>query len=119
MSAPGDMPDRRRTRQSLNADDFFFKVLIFRRKLLTLEFMARPVQRETGMWQQFQPARGEPAEWLGDWHPLVEQLGSTNGLVALGEVSAAMQIPTVHDLPSLRRFLERYQRDILLPHELP
>ena len=71
------------------------------------------------MWQQFQPALGEPAEWLGDWHPLVEQLGSANGLVALGDISAAMQIPHVHDLSSLRCFLRDYQKNILLPHELP
>lgn len=71
------------------------------------------------MWQQFQPALGEPADWLGDWHPLVEQLGSANGLVALGEISTAMQIPHVHDLSSLRSFLRDYQKNILLPHELP
>src|SRR5262249_54350092 len=71
------------------------------------------------MWQQFQPALGEPAEWLGDWHPLVEQLGSANGLVALGEISTAMQIPHVRDLSSLRCFLRDYQKHILLPHELP
>jgi urease accessory protein UreF len=71
------------------------------------------------MWQQLQLARGEPAEWLGDWHPLVEQLGSTNGLVALSEVSASMQTPLVHDLPSLRHFLASYQQQILLPVELP
>jgi urease accessory protein UreF len=71
------------------------------------------------MWQQFQPALGEPAEWLGDWHPLVEQLGSANGLVALSDVSASMQVAIVHDLTSLREFLHRYQTHILLPHELP
>jgi urease accessory protein UreF len=71
------------------------------------------------MWQQFQPALGDPTEWLGDWHPLAEQLGSANGLAALSEVSAAMQIPRVHDLPTLRRFLHDYQRRVLLPHELP
>jgi urease accessory protein UreF len=71
------------------------------------------------MWKQFQPAMGEPAEWLGDWHPLVEQLGSTNGLAALKDVSASLQIPVVHDLASLRRFLENYQKHILVPHELP
>lgn len=71
------------------------------------------------MWQQFQPALGEPTEWLGDWHPLAEQLGSTNGLVALTDISASMQIPAVHDLASLRRFLSDYQKHILLPHELP
>src|ERR1043166_2261948 len=71
------------------------------------------------MWTQFQPALGEPAEWLGDWHPLVEQLGSANGLVALGDISASLQIPAVHDLASFRRFLRDYQKTILLPHELP
>jgi len=71
------------------------------------------------MWQQFQPALGDPTEWLGDWHPLAEQLGSTNGLAALSEISASMRTPVVSDLPSLRRFLQDYQRRILLPHELP
>jgi urease accessory protein UreF len=71
------------------------------------------------MWKQFQPALGEPAEWLGDWHPLVEQLGSTNGLVALSEISASLQIPLVHNVSSLRQFLRHYQKHILLPHELP
>jgi len=71
------------------------------------------------MWQQFQPALGEPADWLGDWHPLVEQLGSANGLVALGDVSASVRGAPVHDLPSLRNFLTSYQKQILLPFELP
>ena len=71
------------------------------------------------MQNELQPARVEPAEWLGDWHPLVEQLGSTDGLVALGEVSSLMRVPAVADLPSLRRFLLSYQRRILLPLELP
>ena len=71
------------------------------------------------MWQQFQPALGEPAEWLGDWHPLAEQLGSTSGLVALGDVAASMQVPLVRDLAALRRCLRDYQKHILLPHELP
>lgn len=71
------------------------------------------------MWQQFQPAQGDPTEWLGDWHPLAEQLGSANGLVALSDVSTAMQVPMVHDLPSLRHFLASYQERLLLPIELP
>jgi urease accessory protein UreF len=71
------------------------------------------------MWNQFQPALGEPAEWLGDYHPLVEQLGSTNGLVALSEISTSMQIPPVQNLSTLRTFLQNYQKQILLPHELP
>ena len=71
------------------------------------------------MWQQFQPVLGEPADWLGDWHPLVEQLGSANGLAALGDVSASVRVGPVHDLSSLRNFLTSYQKQILLPHELP
>ena len=71
------------------------------------------------MQQQFQPVMGEPAEWLGDLHPLVEQLGSTHGLAALGEVSASLRIAPVHDLSSLRSFLRDYHREILLPIEWP
>ncbi|HYG21176.1 MAG TPA: urease accessory UreF family protein [Verrucomicrobiae bacterium] len=71
------------------------------------------------MWHQLQPERGEPADWLGNWHPLAEQLGSTNGLAALRDVSLSMQVPIVHDLASLQLFLETYQRQILVPHELP
>lgn len=71
------------------------------------------------MRKQLQPALGEPAEWLGDWHPLVEQLGSANGLVALADVSAGLRIGPVLDLPSLRGFLGDYHRHILLPIELP
>jgi len=71
------------------------------------------------MLHQFQPAQGEPNDWLGDWHPLAEQLGSANGLVALSDISASMQVPLVHDLPSLRHFLTSYQKQLLLPIELP
>jgi urease accessory protein UreF len=71
------------------------------------------------MRQQFQPAQGDPNEWLGDWHPLAEQLGSANGLAALSDISASMQVPLVHDLPSLRHFLATYQKQLLLPIELP
>ncbi len=71
------------------------------------------------MWKQFQPAVGEPAEWLGDCHPLVEQLGSTHGLAALGNVAASLDLSQVRDLPSLRRFLHEYYHEILLPVELP
>ncbi|HLX71798.1 MAG TPA: urease accessory UreF family protein [Verrucomicrobiae bacterium] len=71
------------------------------------------------MRQQYQPAQGDPNEWLGDWHPLAEQLGSANGLAALSDISASLQVPLVHDLPSLRHFLATYQKQLLLPIELP
>src|SRR5271166_4545082 len=71
------------------------------------------------MWKQLQPAVGEPAEWLGDGHPLVEQLGSPHGLVALGNVAASLDLSPVRDLTSLRRFLHDYYQALLLPVELP
>ncbi len=71
------------------------------------------------MPQQTQLALKDAAEWLGDWHPLAEQLGSADGLVALGSISASLRLRPVHDLSSLRRFLGSYQAKILLPLELP
>ena len=68
---------------------------------------------------QPQLALSDAAEWLGDWHPLAEQLGSADGLVALGSISASLRLRPVQDLPSLRRFLRSYQAQILLPLELP
>ena len=71
------------------------------------------------MVNQTQLALSDAAEWLGDWHPLAEQLGSTDGLVTLGSVSASLRLVPVHDLASLRLFLRNYQSQILLPFELP
>jgi urease accessory protein UreF len=71
------------------------------------------------MVKQSQLALSDAAEWLGDWHPLAEQLGSTDGLVTLGSVSASLRLAPVHNLPSLRRFLRDYQAQILLPFEMP
>jgi urease accessory protein UreF len=69
--------------------------------------------------RQPQLALSDPAEWLGSWHPLAEQLGSTDGLVALGSVSALLRLSPVRHMASLRRFLEQYQSQLLLPLELP
>jgi urease accessory protein UreF len=71
------------------------------------------------MWQRIQPAMGEPAEWLGDLHPLVEQLGSSHGLAALGDVSESLSLSPVRDRSSLRHFLRGYHREILVPIEWP
>ncbi len=71
------------------------------------------------MAQQTQLALSDAAEWLGDFHPLAEQLGSAAGLVALGSASARLRLAPVRDLSSLRRFLRHYQAQILLPFELP
>ena len=71
------------------------------------------------MVRQTQLALSDPAEWLGDWHPLAEQLGSADGLMSLGAVSALLRFRPVRNATSLRAFLENYQRQILFPFELP
>jgi urease accessory protein UreF len=71
------------------------------------------------MVKRTQLALSDAAEWLGDWHPLAEQLGSADGLVTLGSVSSLLRIKPVQDVSSLLRFLQKYQRQILLPLEMP
>jgi len=71
------------------------------------------------MVMQTQLALSDAAEWLGDWHPLAEQLGSADGLVTLGSASASLRLVPVHNIASLRHFLRSYQSQILLPFELP
>lgn len=71
------------------------------------------------MLRQRQLALSDPAEWLGDWHPLAEQLGSAEGLVELGSLSSLLQHPPVVNLATLRTFLRDYQAQILVPIELP
>lgn len=66
-----------------------------------------------------QLALSDAAEWLGDWHPLAEQLGSADGLLSLASVSSELRLPPVHDWASLERALREYQARILLPIELP
>jgi len=71
------------------------------------------------MAKKSQLALSDPAEWLGDWHPLAEQLGSAEGLVTLGSVSALLRLRPVQDTVSLRNLVRGYQRQILTPFELP
>lgn len=71
------------------------------------------------MVKQPQLALNDAADWLGDWHPLAEQLGSTDGLAALGSVSSLLRLAPVRDRATLRRFLRGYQSEILFPLELP
>jgi urease accessory protein UreF len=70
------------------------------------------------MWPQPQLAH-DPAEWLGDAHPLVEQLGSADGLASLHALAESLRARPVTSLSALRDFLRRYHEGILLPHELP
>ena len=61
----------------------------------------------------------ETSELLGDWHPLVQQLGVTDGLVSLSTASHSLQLKHVESVDTLLQFLEAYQSHILIPHELP
>ena len=70
------------------------------------------------MWPQPELTH-DPAEWLGDAHPLVEQLGSADGLASLHGLAESLQARPVANLPALREFLTLYRERILLPHELP
>ncbi len=71
------------------------------------------------MLPQSQLASGEAARWLGDWHPLAEQLGSADGLVALRSLSASLRTPPILDRHALHAFLRAYHERILRPIELP
>lgn len=64
-------------------------------------------------------AAQEIATVLGDVHPLVEQLGSTEGLVALNTVSAALRLERIETPAALSTFLGHYRSQILAPIELP
>jgi urease accessory protein UreF len=61
----------------------------------------------------------EMLEQLAEPHPLLEQLGSIEGLVTLSSATNSLRREPVDSFESLVRFLEVYQSRILLPLELP
>ena len=63
-------------------------------------------------------APSSPAGLLGDAHPLLDQLGSPDEL-AISPATASVDFARVNDLPSLRKFLDQYRSQVLLPVELP
>jgi urease accessory protein UreF len=71
------------------------------------------------MVKNSQIALNDATEWLGDWHPLAEQLGSADGLLTLSTATAILRVRPVTDVLTLRSFLNSYKRDILLAFELP
>jgi urease accessory protein UreF len=60
-----------------------------------------------------------PAELLGDPHPLLDQLGSSDDLAVTSTVVSAFDFHRVSSLPALRSFLVAYRTEILIPIELP
>ncbi len=71
------------------------------------------------MLHQTQKAPLEALELLGDLHPLVEQLGSVEGLVTLAGASESLHLRQIDNLDALRVFLRDYHARILCPLELP
>jgi urease accessory protein UreF len=68
------------------------------------------------------PAQSTPreaAELLGEPHPLLEQLGSADGLFSLSAASASLRLPQVNTRARLARFLDAYGAKLLFPVELP
>jgi urease accessory protein UreF len=59
------------------------------------------------------------AALLGDLHPLLDQLGSAEGLVSLASENGLSQGRRVTDFKTLREMLEEYKTRILLAVELP
>src|SRR5437867_9769075 len=61
----------------------------------------------------------DAADWLGDWHPLAEQLGSADGLLDLAAISDHLKIGPVRDAAALSEFLRQYHELLMFPLELP
>src|SRR5260221_5398483 len=64
-------------------------------------------------------AARDEIEMLGEFHPLLQQLGLVEGLAPLGSAAGSLNLPAVKSQESLLRFLEAYQSQILIPFELP
>jgi urease accessory protein UreF len=75
--------------------------------------------QEYCMWAQRQTLATDPAEWLGHWHPLAAQLGSSDTLVTLASLTAALNLPPVADIETLRQFIRTYHKRVLQDVELP
>ena len=66
---------------------------------------------------QIEPAKA--AELLGDLHPLIEQLGSAEGLAALAGGAGLPPARPINTAGDLRVFLHNYRARVLEPVELP
>ena len=68
--------------------------------------------------RQFSSAPG-PENLLGQWQPLLEQLGSPDALAMLNASTDALFCPKIDGLETLGVFLEAYQEQLLYPVECP
>lgn len=71
------------------------------------------------MLQPTQLVSVEPAEWLGEGHPLVEQLGCAGALAAPDTLAGALRLDRLESRAALRRGLRAYHAEVLLRLELP
>ncbi len=71
------------------------------------------------MLHQLQNATAAEAELLGDLNPLLEQIGSPDGLASLAGGRDPLAALTIRTVAGLRSFLEEYYKRILQPIELP
>jgi urease accessory protein UreF len=71
------------------------------------------------MLHQLQNAPATEAELLGDLTPLLEQLGSPDGLAALAGTPDPLARGVIRTTTDLRSFLAEYHAKILQPLELP
>jgi urease accessory protein UreF len=62
---------------------------------------------------------GEAAEVLGDPNPLLEQVSTPEGFLALSKAASAWHLPKVQDAATLRLFLSHYRDHVLEAVELP
>lgn len=61
----------------------------------------------------------EAENLLGDFHPLVDQIGSAEGLNSAGAVNSSFHLGDVKNFTQLKTFLENYRKQLLAPIELP
>jgi len=61
----------------------------------------------------------EAENLIGDFQPLIDQLGSADGLELAGAANASLRLDHVNDLAGLKKFLETYRTQLLAPIELP
>ncbi len=62
----------------------------------------------------------QPAENLfQDVHPLIDQLGSSDGLLLASAVNTSLPLNHINNFPDLKKFLQDYHAQLLAPLELP
>lgn len=74
---------------------------------------------ERSMRDQAELTLRDGVELLGELHPLLEQLGSLDGLVTLTAASSSLARPAVESYETLAVFLRAYLDQMLVPLEWP